>query len=97
MPAMPACRWHKKIVTTARLNASLRVTAGGGSRRHECVTVFTKQCTKDLLCGMSLHRFVMLQVPLHDELSGTVDVNVPWGVIALPPHKGIIASAYLAH
>jgi hypothetical protein len=46
---------------------------------------------------MSLHGLVMLQVPLHDEPSFTIDVNVPWRVIPLPEHERIVAAAYLTH
>jgi hypothetical protein len=46
---------------------------------------------------MSLHRLPIVEIPLHDQLAVTVDVNMTRTVIADPSDKDVPAAADLWH
>ena len=39
----------------------------------------------------------MIDVPLHDELTIAVDVDVTWGMVTLPPDEYVAAASKLPH
>lgn len=46
---------------------------------------------------MAFHGLVIIEIPLHDELFVSIDMHMPWRVIALPPNKDVSAPAVFTH
>jgi hypothetical protein len=46
---------------------------------------------------MAFHGFVIIEIPLHHQLSVSVHMHMPRRVVALPPNKDVSATAEFPH
>jgi hypothetical protein len=46
---------------------------------------------------MTFHGFVIIEVPLHDKLSISIHMHMPWWVISYPTNKDVSTSAEFTH
>ena len=46
---------------------------------------------------MAFHGFMIIEIPLHDKLSVSIDMHMSWRVISFPPNKNVTTTSEFTH
>jgi hypothetical protein len=46
---------------------------------------------------MAFHGFMIIEIPLHDKPSVSINMHMPWRVITLPPDKDVTTASEFTH